>query len=161
MVKRYNSGNIFGEELPTLGKLLNAPFIQPTVGTFFNVYTGGQAQMERRLKRIEKEFEAPVKVDVKNDFARALKEGNGKGLNISEDIAAKMTAKEGGTYADLVKAQLYAEEFSRLNQEWQRNKAIRENVGVPLFNASKEDNPIMRDIRIDIMDRAPVRPILD
>jgi hypothetical protein len=161
MVKRYNSWNIFGEELPTLGKLLNSPFVQPTIGTFFNVYTGGQAQMERKLKRIEKEFEAPVKVEAKNDFARALKEGNGKGLNISEDIAAKMTAKEGGTYADLVKAQLYAEEFSRLNQEWQRNKAIRENVGVPLFNASKEDNPIMRDIRIDIMDRAPVRPILD
>jgi hypothetical protein len=72
-----------------------------------------------------------------------------------------MTAKEGGTYVDLVKAKLYAEEFSRLNQDWQRNKAIRESVGVPLFTASKEDNPIMRDIRIDIMDRAPVRPILD
>jgi hypothetical protein len=153
MIKRYNEGNIFGEELPKLGKLLNAPFIQPIVGTFFNVYTGGQSQMERKLKRIEKEFEAPVKVEAKNDFARAVKEGGGKSVNFSDDIISKMIPKAEGTYADLVRSQIYKEEFERLTSEYYRTKNIRETVGQPVYNLMKEDNPIMRDIRIDVTRR--------
>lgn len=151
--KRYNKDNIFGAEPPTLHKMLNAPIIQSSIGSFVNVYSGGQAQMERKLKRIEKEFDAPVKVEARNDFARAVKEGGGKSVNYSDDIIAKMLNKDGKDYSDLVKSQIYSEEFTRLTAEYYRTKNIRESVGQPQYNAYKEDNPIMRDIRIDVTER--------
>jgi hypothetical protein len=64
-----------------------------------------------------------------------------------------MINQTGKTYADLVKSQIYKEEFERLTAEYYRTKNIRETVGQPLYNAMKEDNPIMRDIRIDVTKR--------
>ena len=109
--------------------------------------------MERKLKRIEKEFEAPVKVEAKSDFARAVKEGVGVSVNVSDDILAKRIPKDGGTYADLVRSQIYNQEFERLTAEYYRTKNIRETVGQPVYNLMKEDNHIMRDIRIDVTRR--------
>lgn len=153
-IKRLNAGNDLNyERPPKLREFLNLPFVQPLLGSTIKVATGGQAQMERKLNRIEKVFEAPVKLEAKNDFARAVKEGNGEFVNMSDDIMAKRLPQEGGSYADLVKSQIYNEEFERLTSEYYRTKNIRETVGQPFYNWAKEENLIMRDIRIDIMNR--------
>jgi hypothetical protein len=150
MVKRYTPDNIWGEEPPSLHKWLNMPFIQPTIGGFLNVYTGGQAQMERKMKRIEKEFEAPIKVEVKNDFARAIREGSDGQLNISQDIREKWRPQD-SSYKENIRSQIYLEEWQRLQGEYFNRKVIKGDIS-ELMKASKEDNPMMRDIRMDIME---------
>lgn len=111
--------------------------------------------MERKLQRIKKEMEAPIKLEAKADLTRAIKEGGGKTAVISQDIINKMKPADGSTYTDLVKSQIYAGEFHRILGEWTRKDAISSSIGTPTYKAAKEDNPIMRDIRYDILNRAP------
>jgi hypothetical protein len=125
------------------------PGIQPVVGSFMNVYTGGQAQMERKLGRIKKEFEAPIKVEAKNDFALAMKEGGNGHINITPEIIKKMVPD--GSYESLIKSQIYREEFESLMQRHNRGEMKRGEIG-ELMKIGSEKNPLMRDIRMDIME---------
>jgi hypothetical protein len=150
MIKRWNKDNIWGETPPTLHQWLNMPIVQPLVGSFLNVHTGGQAQMERKLGRIKKEFEAPIKVEAKNDFAQALREGGGGSLKITDEMISKMLP--GDTYESTIKSQIYKDEFESLQSRYYNKEMQRGEIG-ELMKLGKEKNPLMQSIRMDIMDR--------
>lgn len=150
MIKRWNKDNIWGETPPTLHQWLNMPIVQPLVGSFLNVHTGGQAQMERKLGRIKKEFEAPIKVEAKNDFAQALREGGGGVLKITDEMISKMLP--GDTYEATMKSQIYKDEFESLQKRYYNKEMQRGEIG-ELMKLGKEKNPLMQSIRMDIMDR--------
>jgi hypothetical protein len=151
MVKRYSRDDPFRQELPMLGQWLNDPFIQPSLGAFFNVYTGGQIQMERKLGTIKKEFEAPIKVEARMDFEQALREGGKGSLKITKEMEAKQIA--GKTYEERIKSQIYREEFYGLLQKHFKNELKRGEIG-ELIKLGNEKNPLMQSIRMDIMERS-------
>jgi hypothetical protein len=150
MIKRWNKDNIWGEQAPTLHQWLNMPIVQPLIGSFINVHTGGQAQMEKKLGRIKLEFEAPIKVEAKNDFALSIKEGGRGQPSISQEMIRKMIP--GQTYESLVKAQIYHEEIKNLMSKFYNNEMKRGEIG-ELIKSANEKNPLMQSIRMDIMDR--------
>jgi hypothetical protein len=127
MVKRFRRDNPFGEDMPPLNEFLNLPFVQPSLGRTVRLAHSGDAQAAARLEGIEDKIKAPMVLQARADFLRAVREGGGNGhLNFSQDISDRMSQPGGAWYSDEIQRLMVRyqneREHNPLLDAWSRSK---------------------------------------